>query len=119
MSRFRFWPFQERRASPRWRVAMNVIYGVGDDMTATTSVDISEYSISVFARKPNPVGSIVELHLATNQNEHWIKVKGKVIRAEAGLMAIEFLNFHKKDVAELGAYLRDLQARGRSELIAV
>lgn len=98
---------------------MNVIYGVGDDMTATTSVDISEYSISVFSRKPSPVGSIIELHLAINQNEHWIKVKGKVLRAEAGVMAIEFLNFHKKDVAELGAYLRDLQARGRSELIAV
>jgi len=119
MSRFSFWPFHERRSSPRWRVAMNVIYGVGDDMTATTSVDVSEYSISVFARKPSPVGSVLELHLATNQNEHWIKVKGKVIRAEAGLMAIEFLNFQKKDLAELGAYLRDLQARGRSELIAV
>ncbi len=98
---------------------MNVIYGIGDEMTATTSVDISEYSISVFARKPSPAGSILELHLATNQNEHWIKVKGKVIRAEAGVMAIEFLNFQKRDLAELGAYLRDLQARGRSELIAV
>jgi hypothetical protein len=119
MSRFSFWPFHERRSSPRWRVAMNVIYGVGDDMTATTSVDVSEYAISVFARKPSPVGSVLELHLATNQNEHWIKVKGKVLRAEAGVMAIEFLNFHKKDLEELGAYLRDLQARGRSELIAV
>jgi hypothetical protein len=34
-------------------------------------------------------------------------------------MAIEFVNFHNKDLAELGAYLRDLQARGRAELIAV
>ena len=119
MSRFSFWPFHERRSSPRWRVAMNVIYGIGDDMTATTSVDISEYSISVFARRPSPVGTELELHLATNQNEHWIKVKGKVLRAEAGVMAIEFVNFHNKDLAELGAYLRDLQARGRAELIAV
>jgi hypothetical protein len=98
---------------------MSVIYGTGDDMTATTSVDISEFSISIFARDPHPVGSTIELHLATNQNEHWIKVKGKVLRTEAGVMAIEFVNFPKKDMAELGAYLRDLQARGRSELIAV
>jgi hypothetical protein len=119
MSRFNFWPFHERRSSPRGRVAMNVIYGVGDDMTATTSVAISEYSISAFARKPSQVGSIIELHLATNQKEHWIKVKGKVLRTEAGVMAIEFINFHRKDMAGLGAYLRDLQARGRSELIAV
>ncbi len=98
---------------------MNVIYGVGDDMTATTSVDVSEYAISIFARQPSPVGSTIELNLATNQNEHWIKVKGKVLRAEAGVMAVEFINFHRKDMAELGAYLRDLQACGRSELIAV
>jgi len=119
MSRFSFWPFHERRNSPRWRVAMNVIYGVGDDMTATTTVDISEYAVSIFARNPSPVGSVIEVHLATNQNEHWIKVKGKVLRAEAGVMAVEFVNFHKRDMAELGAYLRELQARGRSEVIAV
>jgi len=98
---------------------MNVIYGVGDDMTATTSVDISEYAISVFARKPFPVGSTIQLHLATSQAEHWIQVKGKVMRAEAGVMALEFVNFPKKEMAELGDYLRDLAARGRSELIAV
>ena len=119
MSRFSFWPFHERRSSPRWRVAMNVIYGTGDDMIATTSIDVSEYAISVFARKPSPIGSTIEVHLATNQNEHWIKVKGKVLRAEAGVMVVEFLNFQKKDIEELGDYLRELQSRGRSELIAV
>jgi PilZ domain len=119
MSRFSFWPVNERRSSPRWRVAMNVIYGVGDDMTATTSVDISEYAISVFARNPSPVGSIIEVHLATNRNERWIKVKGKVLRAGGGVMAVEFVNFSKKDMAELGDYLRQLHAEGRSELIAI
>jgi hypothetical protein len=98
---------------------MNVIYGKGDDMTATTSVDISEYAISVFARKPFPVGSTIELHLATSQAEHWIQVKGTVTRAEAGVMALEFVNFPKKGLEELGNYLRELQARGRSELVGV
>lgn len=97
---------------------MNVIYGVGDDMIASTSVDISESHISLFARKPYKVGETIELHLATNHNENWIRVKGKVMRAEAGVMALEFIGFPKKDMAELGAYLRDLQALGRSELIA-
>ena len=98
---------------------MNVIYGIGDDMTATSSVDISEYAISIFARKPYPVGTTVQLHLATSQAENWIQVKAKVTRAEAGVMALEFMNFPKKEMAELGDYLRELQARGRSELIAV
>jgi hypothetical protein len=93
--------------------------GVGDEMTASTSVDISETAISIFARKPFPIGSTIELHLATNKNEHWIQVKGKVFRAEARVMALRFMNFPKKDMAELGCYLRDLQAIGRSELVAI
>lgn len=119
MSRFSFWPFHERRSSPRWRVAMNVIYGVGDDMTASTTVDISELAISIFTRKPLKIGTTIELHLATNQNEHWIKVKGKVLRTEAGVMAVEFVHFPKKEMKELGCYLRDLQQQGRSELVGV
>ncbi len=97
---------------------MNVIYGLGDDMIASTSVDISESTISIFARKSYQIGSTIDLHLATNNNEHWIQVKGKVLRQEAGVMALEFIGFPKKEMAELGAYLRDLQALGRSELIA-
>src|SRR5690242_8835730 len=72
------WPFKDRRAVPRWRVAMNIIYGVGDDMTATTTVDISEDSVSVFVREPFPIGKVVDVHLAVDANERWIKVKGKV-----------------------------------------
>ena len=114
-----FWPFKERRASPRWRVAMNIIYGVGDDMTATTTIDISEEAVSVFARKPYPVGKVIDVHLAVDGNERWIKVKGKVTRASAGVMAMELLNLSRIDVEDLGNYLRVLQTQGKSELIAV
>jgi len=115
----RFWPFSDRRASPRWRVAMNVIYGVGDDMTATTSVDISEEAISVFVRNAFPVNTVVDVHLAVDGNERWIKVKGKVTRAGGGVMAIQFLNLGKRDIEDLGVYLRDLQLVGKSELVAI
>ena len=113
------WPFQERRLSPRWRVAINVIYGLGEEMTASTSVDISEEAISIYARKPFKVGSQIELNLAVNQNEHWIAVKGRVLRAEAGVMAVEFINFPKNEMEQLGDYIRQLQTVGRSELIAI
>jgi len=113
------WPFKERRACPRWRVAMNVIYGVGDDMTATTSLDISEEAISIFVRNAYPVDTIVDVHMAVDGNERWIKVKGKVTRAIGGVMGIRFLNLHHRDIEELGAYLRDLAAIGKSELVAV
>ncbi len=115
----RFWPFHERRNSPRWKVSLNVIYGMGEDMAATTSVDISEEGISIFARKSFAPGSLIELSLAVNQNERWIGVKGKVIRAEAGVMAVEFVNFPAEDMEELGNYIRQLQTIGRSELIAI
>jgi len=98
---------------------MNVIYGVGEEMTASTTVDISEIAVSIFARKPFPVGSTIELNLATNQSDRWITVKGKVLRAEGGVMAVEFVNFPKKEMEELGDYLRHLQSIGRSELVAV
>lgn len=114
-----FWPQKERRACPRWRVAMNIIYGVGDEMTATTTVELSEQAVSVFVREPFPVGTVVDVHLAVDGNERWIKVKGKVTRAGGGLMAIQFLNIGKRDIEDLGAYLRDLQAIGKSELVAV
>ena len=115
----RFWPFSDRRSSPRWRVSMNIIYGVGEDMTATTTVDISEDAVSVFVRKPFPVGTVVDVHLAVDGNERWIKVKGKVTRAAGGLMAIHFLNIGKRDIEDLGLYLRALQQVGKSELVAV
>jgi len=98
---------------------MNIIYGVGDDMTATTTVDISEESVSVFVRKPFPVGTVVDVHLAVDGNERWIKVKGKVTRAGGGLMAIQFLNIGKRDIEDLGLYLRALQQVGKSELVAI
>ncbi len=113
------WPFKERRASPRWRVALTVIYGVGEEMTATTSIDISEESISIFVRNAFPVGTVVDVHLAVDGNERWIKVKGKVIRTGGGVMGIQFLNLHHRDVEDLGNYLRDLAAIGKSELVAV
>jgi hypothetical protein len=113
------WPFSERRACPRWRVAMNVIYGVGDEMTATTSVDISEEAVSVYVRNAFPLGTVVDVHVAVDGNERWIKVKGKVSRASGGLMAIEFLNLGKRDVEDLGVYLRALQQMGKSELVGV
>lgn len=113
------WPFKERRACPRWRVAMNIIYGVGEVMTATSTVDISEESVSIFVREDFPVGTIVDVHLAVDGNERWIKVKGKVTRAGGGVMAIQFLNIGKRDIEDLGVYLRDLQAIGKSELVAV
>jgi hypothetical protein len=115
----RFWPFSERRASPRWRVAMNIIYGVGDDMTATTTVDISEEAVSIFVRKPFPIGTVVDVHLAVDGNERWIKVKGKVARAAGGMMVIHFLNLGKRDIEDLGLHLRALQLVGKSELVAV
>jgi PilZ domain len=114
-----FWPFSERRACPRWRVAMNVIYGVDEDMTATTSVDISEEAISIFVRNSYPEGTVVDVHMAVDGNERWIKVKGKVLRTGGGMMAIEFLNLHRRDIEDLGAYLRDLQAVGRSEVVSI
>lgn len=114
-----FWPFSERRACPRWRVAMNIIYGVRDDMTATTTVDISEEAVSLFVRKPYPVGTVIDVHLAVDGNERWIRLKGKVTRAGGGLMAVEFLNIGKRDIEDLGNYLRELQAVGKSELVAV
>jgi hypothetical protein len=98
---------------------MNIIYGVGDEMTATTTVELSEQAVSVFVREPFPVGTVVDVHLAVDGNERWIKVKGKVTRAGGGLMAIQFLNIGKRDIEDLGAYLRDLQAIGKSELVAV
>jgi len=113
------WPFKDRRAVPRWRVAMNIIYGVGEEMTATTTVDISEDSVSVFVREPFPIGKVVDVHLAVDGNERWIKVKGKVTRSGGGLMAIQFLNLGKRDIEDLGVYLRTLQTVGKSELVAV
>ena len=115
----RFWPFSERRASPRWRVAMNIIYGVGDEMTATTTIDISEEAVSIFVRNAFPVDTVVDVHLAVDGNERWIKVKGKVTRASGGVMAIQFLNLGKRDIEDLGMHLRDLQMVGKSELVAV
>ncbi len=114
-----FWPFKERRACPRWRVAMNIIYGVGDDMTATTTIDLSEEAVSVFARKPYPVGKVIDVHLAVDGNERWIKIKGKVTRASGGVMAMELLNMGRSDSEDLGNYLRALQSVGKSELVAV
>ena len=113
------WSFKERRACPRWRVAMNIIYGVKDEMTATTTLDISEESVSVFVRNPYPVDTILDVQLAVDGNERWIHVKGKVTRAGGGVMAIQFLNIGKRDIEDLGSHLRDLQAIGKSELVAV
>ena len=114
-----FWPFSDRRACPRWRVAMNIIYGVGQDMTATTTIEISEQTVSVFVRKPFPVDTVVDIHLAVDGNERWIKVKAKVIRAGGGVMAMKFLNLGKRDIEDLGVHLRNLQSAGKSELISV
>ena len=113
------WPFSDRRQYPRWRIAMNVIYGVGDDMTATTTVDVSESSISVFARRKYELGHKLEVHLAVNGTDHWVTVKGKVTRCDNGVVAIQFLNFGNKDMAELGAFLREQAKLGKSELVAV
>ena len=99
---------------------MNVIYGVGEDMTATTSLDISEEAISLFIRDNTlGVGTIVDVHMAVDGNERWIRVKGKITRASGGVMAIQFLNLGKRDVEDLGMYLRELQQVGKSELVAV
>jgi len=98
---------------------MNIVYGVGDDMTATSTVEISEQAVSVFVRKPYEVGTIVDLHLAVDGNERWIRVKGKVTRAGGGIMAIQFLNLGKRDIEDLGLYLRALQQAGKSELVAI
>jgi len=98
---------------------MNIIYGVGDDMTATTTLELSEQSVSVFVRNPYPVGTTVDVHLAVDGNERWIKLKAKVIRAGGGVMAMQFLNIGKRDIEDLGIYLRALQSVGKSELIGV
>ncbi|MGZ4787084.1 MAG: PilZ domain-containing protein [Terriglobales bacterium] len=113
------WPFNERRACPRWCAAMNIIYGVGDEMTATTTLEISERAVSVFAREAFPVGTVLDVQVAIDGNERWIKVKGEVTRVGGGVMAIQFLNIGKRDIEDLGAHLRDLHAIGKSELIAV
>ena len=113
------WFFKDRRACPRWRVAMNIIYGVGDDMTATTTTEVSEQAVSVFVREAFPVGTVLDVHLAMDGNERWIKAKGKVSRTGNGIMAIQFLNIGRRDIEDLGIYLRDLQAVGKSELVAV
>ena len=110
------WPFKERRACPRWRVAMNIIYGIKDEKIATTTLDISEESVSVFVREPFAVGTVVDVHLAVDGNERWIEVKGKVTRAGGGVMAIQFLNLGKRDIEDLGNHLRNLQSVGKSEL---
>jgi hypothetical protein len=114
-----FWPFSDRRACPRWRVAMNIIYGVGEDMTATTTLEISELAVSVFVRKPFPLDTVVDIHIALDGNERWIKVKGKVTRAGGGVMAMKFLNLGKRDIEDLGDHLRSLHSVGKSELISV
>ena len=98
---------------------MNIIYGVGEDMTATTTLEISEQAVSVFVRKPFPLDTTVDIHLAVDGNERWIKVKGKVIRANGGVMAMKFLNLGKRDIEDLGIHLRNLQSMGKSELISV
>jgi PilZ domain len=113
-----FWPFSDRRACPRWRVAMNIIYGVGDDMTATTTVELSEQAVSIFVRNPYPVGKTIDVHLAVDGNERWIKLKAKVTRAGGGIMAMQFLNIGKRDIEDLGEHLRALQSVGKSELIS-
>ena len=98
---------------------MNIIYGVGDEMTASTTIDISEEAVSIFVRNAFPVDTVVDVHLAVDGNERWIKVKGKVTRASGGVMAIQFLNLGKRDIEDLGMHLRDLQMVGKSELVAV
>ncbi len=113
------WRFKERRACPRWRVAMNIIYGVGEDVTATTTVDISEQAVSFFVRKTYPEGTILDLHLAFDGNERWIRVKGEVTRASGGVLGVKFLNIGKRDIEDLGLYLRALQEVGKSELVAL
>jgi len=115
----RFWLFSERRTCPRWRVAMNVVYSIGEEMIATSSVEISEQAISIYSRKPMEPGTVLDLSIATDGNERWIKVKGKVSRSGSGIVALEFLNLGKRDIEDLGMYLRTLQSVGKSELIAV
>lgn len=115
----KLWPFQDRRSFPRWRVSINVMYGTDVELTATTSLDISEHAISIYARTPYPAGQVLQLHIASNADQELITVKAKVVRSASGIMVLEFLNLQKKDLAQLGCYLRDLHQAGRSELIGV
>ncbi len=115
----KFWPNHERRSFPRWRASINVMYGNDVELTATTSLDVSEHAISIYARNPYPAGQILELHIAVNADQELISAKGKVVRSASGIMVIEFLSIQKKDLAQLGCYLRALHQAGRSELIGV
>ncbi len=109
---------QERRAHPRWHVALNVIYGKQNNYIATTSLELSESGISVYSNVNYEVGTELEIQLLPNDSD-WIALKGTVRRVNCGVMALQFSSMPRKSLAKIGDYLRRQQRQGKAEIVGV
>ena len=75
---------RERREYPRYQARFDLMYGRGEELTLTTTVDISEGGLSFFSKSPIPEGTKLNVRLLTSpeNQEEMIELRSKVIRNE-------------------------------------
>jgi c-di-GMP-binding flagellar brake protein YcgR len=107
---------RDRREYRRLPARFDVMYGRGEELTLTTSVDISEGGLSFLSKSPIPEGTELDMRLmiAPDNQEDMIELKSKVVRNEGKRTAVAFEDVRRSDLQRLLDFMARLPADARA-----
>jgi len=85
----------QRRAFPRWRIHVPVLYGAGVPTALGMVLDLNDDGLSFRSERPYRVDSVLDMELQLDQTS--IALKALVRRNTEGVVGVQFLNLSRSN----------------------
>jgi hypothetical protein len=85
----------QRRAFPRWKIHLPLLYGAGAPTALGTVLDLNDDGLSFRSERQYRVDSVLDLELQLDQTG--IPVKALVRRNTDGVVGVQFLNLSRSN----------------------